>query len=201
MDDLPSRIAAAKSASVTGQWQRHVATAHAHQALDGRTGYARWGTADGFPVLYLGQPLDSVVVEAYRHLIDPIEDPQDRADLLRNQQARTLVTCTVAVTEILDLRLAVTRGMVGLPLSDLISGTEDRQAYDRCQTVAQVAHQLGRHGIIAPAATQMGETLALFTDLLPASERPARTEDDQVCRRLPPDPRANPGRQLTLVRN
>jgi hypothetical protein len=32
----------------------------------------RWGTRDGFPVLYLGRPVDSVIVGAYRHQVDPI---------------------------------------------------------------------------------------------------------------------------------
>ena len=103
MDDLPRRVASAATAPVEGLWQRHVAVPYAATALDGRRGYGRWGTRDGFSVLYLGRPLDSVVVEAYRHLIDPIAEPDMVAVLARNIQPRMLVTAPVAVTNVLDL--------------------------------------------------------------------------------------------------
>src|SRR5664279_4083217 len=198
MDDLPRRVASAATAPVEGLWQRHVAVPYAATALDGRRGYGRWGTRDGFSVLYLGRPLDSVVVEAYRHLIDPIAEPDMAAALAlaRNIQPRMLVTATVAVTDVLDLREPSTRVGVGLTLDVLQSSTADREAYAACQRVAQVAHQLNMHGLIAPAASKVGETLALFMDLLPAAQRPMRDETDQVWTHLPADPRANPGRHL-----
>jgi hypothetical protein len=59
---------------VDGTWQRHVPAKFVADALKGRSATGRWGTQNGFPVLYLGRPTDSVVVEAYRHLIDPIVD-------------------------------------------------------------------------------------------------------------------------------
>jgi len=196
MDDLPRRVASAATAPVEGLWQRHVAVPYAATALDGRRGYGRWGTRDGFSVLYLGRPLDSVVVEAYRHLIDPIAEPDMVAVLARNIQPRMLVTAAVAVTNVLDLREPATRVGVGLTLDVLQSSTADREAYAACQRVAQVAHQLNLHGLIAPAASKLGETLALFMDLLPAEQRPMRDETDQVWTHLPADPRANPGRHL-----
>ena len=67
----------------------------------------RWGTEDSFRVLYLGRPTESVVVEAYRHLVDPVDDPE----LLAQIRPRALVTCTVAVTEIFDLRSAANRSL------------------------------------------------------------------------------------------
>jgi hypothetical protein len=199
MDDLPRRVASAATAPVEGLWQRHVAAPYAATALDGRRGYGRWGTRDGFSVLYLGRPLDSVVVEAYRHLIDPIAEPDMVAVLARNIQPRMLVTATVAVTNVLDLREPATRVGVGLTLDVLQSSTADREAYAACQRVAQVAHQLNLHGLIAPAASKLGETLALFMDLLPAEQRPMRDETDQVWTHLPADPRANPGRHLRAL--
>jgi len=180
---------------------RHVAVPYAAGALDGRRGYGRWGTRDGFSVLYLGRPLDSVVVEAYRHLIDPIAEPDMAAALAlaRNIQPRMLVTATVAVTDVLDLREPSTRVGVGLTLDVLQSSTADREAYAACQRVAQVAHQLNLHGLVAPAASKLGETLALFMDLLPTEQRPMRNIADQLWTHLPADPRENPGRHLHAV--
>ncbi|WP_408667313.1 RES family NAD+ phosphorylase [Jatrophihabitans sp.] len=169
-------------------------------ALDGRLNYGRWGTRDGFPVLYLGLPVESVIVEAYRHFIGPIEDPGEAAQLATRIAPRALVTARVAVTDVLDLRDTATRVQLGLSRDVLCSGTEDREAYAACQKVAQVAHQLGRHGIIAPAATGLGHTLALFTDLLPAAERPVRTQTDIVWQGLPPDPRLQAAPRLRVVR-
>lgn len=83
-DELPRLVAAGAVTTVTGRWQRHCGARYAGTALDGRIGDGRWGTKTGFPVLYLGRPLDSVIVEAYRHLIDPIEDDDERAALTQN---------------------------------------------------------------------------------------------------------------------
>jgi hypothetical protein len=58
----------------------------------------------------------------------------------------------------------------------------------------EVAHQLRLHGIIAPAATGLGETLALFEQHLPADEMPALVADE-LWDVLPADPR-----RLRLVR-
>ena len=196
MESLAARVAACPRATVDGTWQRHVGARRADQALDGRRAYGRWGTADGFPVLYLGAPTGSVIVEAYRHLVEPVEGPIDAA-----LAPRVLVTCTVEVTDVLDLRRAGNRLQVGLALDDLQCDVDDSAAYARCQGVAQVAHQLGCHGIIAPAATRLGETLALFPDLLPADQRPVRSSDDELWSRLPADPRLPVTPRLRLVQD
>jgi len=111
-----------------------------------------------------------------------------------------LVTVAVKVTNILDLRGAATRMQLGLGLDVLQSDTNRRDAYAACQEVAQVAHQLGFHGVLAPAATQIGDTLALFSDALPSAERPARATEDQLWEHLPNDPRRTPRPSLTIVR-
>lgn len=196
MDSLAVLVAACPRADLDGVWQRHVAAHHAAHALDGRHSTGRWSTKDGFPVLYLGRPTSSVVVEAYRHLVDPVEDKL----ILAHLQPRALVTCAVEVTDLLDLREAATRMQLDLPFSTLQSDTSDRTAYARCQAVSQVAHQIGLHGIITPAATEMGETLALFTDLLPARQRPTKSSPDTIWEHLPTDPRSAPPRHLTAVR-
>jgi hypothetical protein len=170
MDSLAVLVAACPRAEIGGTWQRHVAARHAAQALDGRRGTGRWSTKDGFPVLYLGRPFNSVIVEAYRHLVDPVEDER----LLAHLEPRALVTCTVAPTCVLDLRQATSRMQLDLPFDVLRSATSNRDAYARCQAVAQAGHQVGLNGIVAPAATGIGDTLALFTDILPAEQRPTR---------------------------
>jgi RES domain-containing protein len=196
MESLAVRVAAAPVSSITGPWQRHAPAAYPDRVLDGHAAYGRWGTKAGFPVLYLGRPTDSVVVEAYRRLVDPVEDPA----LLREVRPRILVTCNVRMTNVLDLRGAGARLQVGLTLQDLQSGIDDRAAYAKCQEVAQVAHQLRFHGLVAPAATKLGETLVVFTGIAPADELPRRSGPDVTWDKLPADPRlADPDRRLHVV--
>lgn len=164
MSASAAAVAAAPVSEVEGLWQRHVGARHQDQALDGRRGRNRGSTPTSFPVLYLGRPGDSVVVEAYRHLDDPVED---NTPVLA---PRVLVTADVRVTAVLDLRTAGGRLSAGLSMEQLTSATSDTDAYAACQNVAAIAHQLGRHGLIAPAATGIGETLVLFTDQLPKEE-------------------------------
>jgi RES domain len=182
-DSLAQRVNRAQRAEVGGTWQRHTAPKYLGEALSGHVARARWGTPHGFPVLYLGKPVESVVVEAYRHFIDPVVDGVPPV------VPRALVTCEVSTTEILDLRKSAARLELDLPMDVLTSATNDRDAYRRCQEVAAVAHQLGLHGLVAPAATGLGETLALFTDRLPALERP-RLTGTETWADLPPDPRS-----------
>src|SRR5450759_5436841 len=108
MDGLAARIAELAPASERGEWQRHVAAAHVGKALEGRKTSGRWGTKSGFPVLYLGRPRASVVVEAYRHLVDPLEFDSlaDREQFLVTLQPRALVTCSIEVDNLVDLRTA-----------------------------------------------------------------------------------------------
>src|SRR5438132_9345394 len=96
---------------------------------------------------------------------------------------RRFAAADVNVTRILDLRDKPTLLRVGLSLEAL------QGPHPPCQRVGLAAHQLGVHGIIAPAATGLGETLALFERHLPAAEIPALREEE-VWEHLPPDPRA-----------
>ena len=141
------------------------------------------GAPGSYPVLYLGRPRDSVVVEAYRRLVDPF--PGMNGAMVA---PRRLYHCSVSVEEILDLRPAASLAAVGLTREDL------EGAYPRCQEIGQAAHQLGLHGVIASAATSIGETLALFTRHLPATEQPGIV-DEEVWETLPADPR-----KLRLIR-
>lgn len=166
--------------------------------MAGRSSPSRWGRNPGFPLLYLGRPTDSVTVEAYRHLVDPVVDDPN---IITNLAPRVLVTADVNVNEILDLRSPRTRVAVGLSLSQIQSATDDRNAYAACHQVSAAAHQGGFHGLIAPAATGLGETLALFSNLLSATEQPVVT-DVTYWDQLPADPRAaRPGARLRVVRD
>lgn len=196
MTSLANAIAGQVPVTVTGTWQRHLPARFRDRALEGHAAPSRWGRDPGFPILYLGRPTASVIVEAYRRLVDPVEDPE-----LRNQLApRVLVTAEVEVTEILDLRTSRGRMEVGLTLKQMQSATHDRGAYEACREVAAAAHQQGFRGLVAPAATELGETLALFTDRVPAAQIPVVT-DEIFWESLPADPRAESRPSLRVVRD
>jgi hypothetical protein len=140
----------------------------------------------GYPVLYLGKPTDSVVVEAYRHLIDPVVVSGGAVPPIR---PRVLITCEVSATNILDLRSAATLALSGLTLKQLQSDTSDKAAYAACQNISAAAHQLEFHGPLAPAATKLGETLVLFPDIIPPDEHQwARPKSCGSCCHLILDP-------------
>lgn len=177
-DELAEAVARVRRTAVTGEFRRH--TAVRVTTLHGTSAGGRWGPPGAFPVLYLGRPPASVIVEAYRHLVDSVEGM--RPELVA---PRRIFTCEVAVTEVVDLRTAEAQDLVGLDEASLRSEVGDNA---RCQAVASTAHELGAHGIVAPAATGLGETLALFTTHLPTSELPLITSV-AIWERLPPDPR------------
>jgi len=138
-----------------------------------------------------------VVAEAYRHLVDPVvDDPEIVAHLA----PRVLVTCQVGVSNVLDLRTSRARVELNLPMEVLTSATHDKKAYERCRNVAGAAHQQGFHGLVAPAATGLGETLALFSDRLPPDELPELVEY-ALWETLPNDPRDRGRGGLTVVRD
>jgi hypothetical protein len=118
-----------------------------------------------------------VIAEAYRLLVDSVQGMT--VDLVG---PRRLLRCQVRVTEILDLRDVEMRALMGLDRAALAG------LHPPCQRVGHAAHRAGLHGIVAPAATGLGETLALFEDNLPETELPVLTAQ-KTWRKLPPDPR------------
>lgn len=114
--------------------------------------------------------------------MDPFAEQGMTGDMVA---PRRLLACDVSVTEVLDLRTKDAWLTVGLTERHLRSDIGD---YAACQAVGQVAHQLELHGVLAPAATGLGETLALFEQHLPANELP-RLVGEEVWDRLPADPR------------
>lgn len=185
--ELALAVAAAPRATVEGRFERHVSLNR--RDLAGSNSGGRWGPPGAYSVLYLGRPRASVTVEAYRHLVDPWADEGMTGELVA---PRRLLTCDIAATEILDLRSREAQRRVGLDEATLASSVGD---YEACWQVGRVAHQLGLHGIVAPAATLLGETLALFEQHLPAEELPTSI-GEEAWDHLPADPR-----RLRIVRN
>lgn len=165
---------------VQGLYQRHASARHT--GLAGSTG-GRWGPG-GFPVLYLGRPTDAVVAEAYRWLVDPTEGLT--GSQVRN---RVLLTVRVDVVDVLDLRDSTSLEPLGLTTEDLGSPINSGEAYGRCRAVAQAAHQLQLNGIVAPAASGLGVTLALFTRHLGTTSQLPEVVAEERWEHLPADPR------------
>jgi RES domain-containing protein len=167
------RVASVLTVTVEGVFYRHAAP-NRDAFAGGRSG--RWGA--NFPVIYLGRP-EAATAEAYRHLVDHTGVPA------RAVRPRTLYTVRVAVQRVLDLTVPDDLQRVGLHADDLVTEIDD---YDRCQEVAAAAHQLGYHGVLAPAAHGLGQTLAVFRERISHRELPA-IERQIVWNGLPPDPR------------
>lgn len=179
--ELLAAIADLEPVRLEGQFERH--SSLRWKELKASASGGRWGARGVFEVLYLGRPPDSVVVEAYRHLVD---DELDAAqELAASVLERRVVTCEIDVPDILDLRSADARGAVGLTDADLYS---DVGAWAACQAIGAAAHQLGMAGIVAPAATRLGETLALYPTNLAIDRWPVVVARE-IWHGLPADPR------------
>jgi RES domain-containing protein len=179
--DLLAAIADLEPIHVDGTFERHASLRW--EELTPSAAGGRWGASRAFEVLYLGRPRDSVVVEAYRHLVD--DELDDAQALAATVLERRIITCRVDVPDIVDLRPAAARSTLGLSASDLQSAVGH---YGACQAVGAAVHQLGLGGIIAPAATRLGETLALFPTNLAVERWPTVIGRD-IWRGLPADPR------------
>jgi hypothetical protein len=174
--NLAAEVAKGRIIDVAGRFARHVSPKV--RTLAGSTAGGRWGLPSTYPVLYLGRPIESVTAEAYRRLVDGVEGMT--GDLVG---PRTVFDVDVRVTQILDLRDHETLRRAGLDDAALLGG------HGPCQCVGQAAHQLGLHGILAPAATEIGETLALFERHLPEVELPTIVAEER-WETLPADPRS-----------
>ncbi len=178
MANLAVAVSRTRICEIHGTFQRHTGL-HVPNVMGSPSG-GRWGPPGAFPVLYLGRPTNAVVGEAYRHLVDDVEGMTGEA-----VGPRTLWTVKVAVTQIVDLRDPESLAALGLTVDDLRTNIDQ---YGRCQEVAQAAHQLQLHGIVAPSATGLGETLALFDHGLPVAEVPT-VVSRETWESLPADPR------------
>jgi hypothetical protein len=179
--DLRAAIAGFDPTRVQGTFERHTSL-HWEELKPSAAG-GRWGARRAYEVLYLGRPRGSVVIEAYRHLVD--DELDDTGALAASVLERRIVTCKVDVPNVLDLRTSAVRTALALTDKQLFSEVGD---YTACHAVAAATHHLGLAGLIAPAASRQGETLALFSANLPAEHWPKVTKRD-IWRGLPPDPR------------
>jgi len=179
--DLLAAISKLQPVRVEGRFERH--TSLRWDELKGSAAGGRWGARRAFEVLYLGRPRDSVVIEAYRHLVeDELDDPQTLAATVLE---RRLLTIEVKIPNILDLREEANRTALGLSDMQLFSDVGDHRA---CQAVGAAAHAAGLAGLIAPAATRIGETPGLFPANMTSTDS-LRVTKSEIWRGLPPDPR------------
>jgi RES domain len=179
--ELLAAVSGLHPIGVTGEFERHTSLRWDETRASSAGG--RWGAPRAFEVLYLGRPDASVIVEAYRHLVD--DDLDSPTALAASVLERRLVRFAVGVGNIVDLRSAESRRYVGLSDEALRSQVG---IYGDCQAVAAAAHQLGLSGILAPAATGLGETLALFPLNVPSEEWP-QVVAREIWHGLPADPR------------
>ncbi len=186
--DLLAAIAGIEPIRIQGTFERH--TSLRWDELKPSAAGGRWGARRAYEVLYLGRPRNSVVIEAYRHLVD--DELDDAGALAATVLERRIVTCRVDIPNILDLRANSVRTAISLTDAQLFSDVGD---YAACQAIGAAAHRLGLAGLVAPAAGKQGETLALFAANLPAARLPHVTKRD-IWRGLPPDPR-----RLRLVKD
>lgn len=140
--DIAAAVSRAGTATVAGRFQRHVSLRQ--EPLRGSRSGGRWGPEGAYPVLYLGRPTDSVIVEAYRHLVETVERMQPHM-----VGPRHLVTCEVEITSVLDLREAASRDAAGLTIADLCSEVgrlRNMSPHRRGRARARPArrHRLGR---------------------------------------------------------
>jgi hypothetical protein len=66
--DLLVAISELEPATIEGRFERH--TSLRWKELRASAAGGRWGARGAFDVLYLGRPRESVIAEAYRHLVD-----------------------------------------------------------------------------------------------------------------------------------
>jgi hypothetical protein len=172
---LANAIAGTTPGSASGTFYRHAWIGM--RELKASSGGGRWGPPRAYGVLYLGRPETSVIAEAYRSLVDAVEGM--RPELVG---PRRFFTVEVDVTNLFDLRVRRHQVAVGLDHGALTG------SWEPCQRIGLAAHQLGLHGVIAPAATGLGLTLALFEHNLPVAQWPTTTAQTEWAH-LPADPR------------
>lgn len=125
--ELLAAISDLDPVEVKGDFERHCGLRW--EDLTPSAAGGRWGARRAFEVLYLGRPRESVVVEAYRHLVD------DELDLPGELAAavieRRVLTCEVRVDNILDLRPQEARTTVDIANNDLFQSRENTNAAKR----------------------------------------------------------------------
>jgi hypothetical protein len=125
---LLASIADLEPIQVEGTFERHASLRWTD--LNASASGGRWGAPRAYEVLYLGRPRDSVVIEAYRHLVD--DELDNTQQLAASVLERRVITCTVVAPNILDLRSSASQEAVGLSDAQLLSDVGD---YLACQAI------------------------------------------------------------------
>jgi hypothetical protein len=115
--ELLAAISDLEPVEVSGDFERHCGLRW--KDLAPSTAGGRWGARRAFEVLYLGRPCQSVVAEAYRHLVD--DELDQTGELAAAVIERRVLTCEVQVDNILDLRSQQARTTVELADGELFS--------------------------------------------------------------------------------
>lgn len=173
--NLVIAVSGSPRATIGGEFWRHAT--RREWLTSGSVNGGRWGPAGAYPVCYLGTPMESVIAEAHRNLVEGVDGM--RPELVGPRWCGRL---RVDAENVLNLRDRQSRLELGLTDEDLAG------PWEKCQAVGQAAHQLGLHGIIVPAGTRVGLTLALFERHLASAERPMLLEAE-LWESLPADPR------------
>lgn len=140
--------------ALSGRFWRHQAMRFTE--LGGSTFGGRWLPPGAGEAIYLARPIAAVTAEAYRHLVDRTAvDPT-------LVSPRLLFTVAVELERVLDLREASVRRAVRLTDAALAG------PHEPCREVGRRAHADGYQGVVAPAATSLGEAQCVFGERIRA---------------------------------
>jgi RES domain-containing protein len=156
-ETLVGRVLEVEPARFEGPAYRHLGPAYHPLSGEGaRVHGGRWNPPDSFPVLYLATTLESVIAEFYRLAERAARPPEDLLP-------RHLRLYHVELQRVLDLSDEGNRLTIG------VSSTEIRaENTARCQAIGDAAHYAGFEAVLAPSATRVGESLAIFSARLQA---------------------------------
>jgi RES domain-containing protein len=147
-------------APFSGRAFRHQAVEwqYSQPGAGARTVGGRWNPPNSFATLYLALSVDAAAAELHRLAARAGRRVDDF-------MPRHLLELDIKLGALLDLTDEKALDAVGLTEAHLHA---DDPAL--CQEVGEVAHHLGREGILAPSATDAGTVLAVFVErLLPES--------------------------------
>ena len=183
MESLAVLVVACPRTDVDGVWQRHVAARHAARALDGRHGIRAMEHEERLPCP-LSRPAHQL---GHRRGLSPPCGPSRGRDHARPPRAPQSGDAWLA-TPICSIFAKPLAGCGSISRS--MSCVRRLRSRLRPLPGGRTGGPSDRlSGIVAPAATDMGETLAVFTDVPRLLQRPARSAPDTAwdhpCRPLP----------------
>ena len=177
--DLLVAVGRAPHVRVSGRFYRH---SHPDRSpLQGSASGGRWGPEGAYSVLYLGRPPDTVIVEAYRHLVDDDDNltgRDGRASAFSRRSISTSARCLICARR----PHSISSGSTPPPCGQ--TSTSTRRAGESVRLHTSSACTASSPQPRPGWAT----TLALFDEQLPASELP-RLATSEIWAHLPPDPR------------